>query len=332
MPPISKLHGLALGLAATVLVPSPSTAQAPATAGGARSPGDTIVVVGQIDWLDKSDITALREGVIKQIEYQTGDRVEVGKPIGSLHDESARLAVAKAEVAANSTGAIERAKASESIAKTRLAISYNLLRLNANNVTPEQIKMEEAELLAARASIQEATEQQNLAKAELAIARQLLDEHTIIAPFTGYVTERMKAPAESVRASEPVLRLVRTDKLRFFGYVPLESAQRVHEGDIVEVRPVIEDAELPVEAMRFKGKVVNLTREVSTIGRTEIQVLAEIDNPADGAGTIGQELLRGMKGEMTIQVGSAPARASAPAAPTAVGSRDAGLPALPSTR
>jgi multidrug efflux pump subunit AcrA (membrane-fusion protein) len=118
MPPIAKTHGLVLGLAATMLVPTLSSAQAPAPAGGARSPGDTIVVVGQIDWLDKSDITALREGVIKQIEYQTGDRVEAGKPIGSLHDESARLAVAKAEVAAKSTGAIERAKATERIAMT----------------------------------------------------------------------------------------------------------------------------------------------------------------------------------------------------------------------
>jgi multidrug efflux pump subunit AcrA (membrane-fusion protein) len=310
--------GTASALAATALGQAPPPGAAPAARPAAARPaGETLVLGGNIDWIEKSDVTSLREGVIKQIEFQVGDRVEAGQPIGYLHAKSAELAVKKAEVAANSVGSIERAKAQLDVALSKVAMLENLQRGNRANVPPEEMRNAKAEAMIANAMVTEAKENQALAQAELAIARQIHEEHTIYAPpFTGYVTERMKGPNESVRASDAVLRIGRTDKLRFFGYLPLESASRVRPGDLVEVRPVIDDNESPIEGRVFRGKVVNTSQEVSTVNRTELQVLAEIDNPEVDDSAL--RLKAGMKGEMTIFLGApAPAvgaarRAAAP--------------------
>src|SRR5208337_2958637 len=90
-----------------------------------------------VDWIEKSDVAALREGVIEKMELRLGDPALVSKPIGYLHREAAELTVADAQ-------------------------------------------------------IQEATENQAVAKAELALAQQILKEHTIVAPFDGVVIKRMK--------------------------------------------------------------------------------------------------------------------------------------------
>ncbi len=114
MLPSPKAAALAVGILTALSVATLAQQAAPGARPPARSTGETLVVDGQIDWLEKSDVSALREGVIKTIEFQVGDRVKADEPIGYLHDEAAKLAVAKAEVAATSTGAIKKAEASRS--------------------------------------------------------------------------------------------------------------------------------------------------------------------------------------------------------------------------
>ena len=73
-----------------------------------------------------------------------------------------------------------------------------------------------------------------LAKDELELAENALDEHTIRAPFSGVIMKRIKNPGESVRANEPVVELGNLDKLRVFAFIPLEYVYRVTEGAVVE--------------------------------------------------------------------------------------------------
>lgn len=304
---IPRAAGLAAALTAVVTLAA--SAQQPPRA--ARSPGETLAVQGNLDWLEKSDVSALREGVIERIEFQVGDRVMAGTVIGNLHQTSAELAVAKAKVAAESVGAVKKAQAQKALAQQQMAILINLQNQNKLNVTLEEMKKAEAEVAVAAAMEQEAIENRALAAAEVAIAEQAVAEHTIHAPpFTGYVTIRMKNPNEAVRASEPVVQIGRTDKLRFHGFLPFESAARVSIGDAVEFRPQIDESELPIEQKRFTGRVTALGREVSTVGRTEVQVLAEIDNP-ENPDHPGLELIAGMKGDLVITLRHGEAAAGA---------------------
>ena len=57
-------------------------------------------------------------------------------------------------------------------------------------VSAEEMAKEEGELKVADAMTKEAKEQQAAAKAELALAEQILEEHTIRAPFDGVVIKR----------------------------------------------------------------------------------------------------------------------------------------------
>src|SRR5436305_2002941 len=98
MPVSKKAAAMAVGIVVAV-----SAATLGQDRGGSPRPSasnaETIVMAGNINWIDISDVSALKAGVIKSIELEVGDEVEEGKEIGLLHDEIARLTMAKAEIA-----------------------------------------------------------------------------------------------------------------------------------------------------------------------------------------------------------------------------------------
>jgi RND family efflux transporter MFP subunit len=269
---------------------------------------NTVVVSGGLVWLEKSDVSALREGVLKSIEYHVGARVKPGDEIGRLHDEMADLALKKAELTASSLGQLAKAKAVRAQADAELARAIRLLELGkqkgANYIATEDVEKAKANVAVAIAEIQTAEENLKIAAQERDIQKRLLEEHAIIAPFGGIITERYKNPEESVRASEPVVQLVRTDKLRFTGWVPFDVSFRIKEGDLVEVIPSIEGADLPIERTRFRGKVTYLSREVNSLRKTEVQIFADIDNPPNPQDP-KQELSPGMKVDMIVYLNGA---------------------------
>lgn len=290
------------------LAQQPAPAAAPA-GGGAQvgSASKSLVMQGTIKFLEESDVAALRDGVIRQIEFNVGDRIEEDEPIGYLHDEMAKLKLQRQKVVAESIGATQRAQAQLKLSLNELAIRENLRRKDPRLVTDEEMRSYQARVEAASADATAAAEEKKIAEAELGLAEREVEEHIIRAPFTGYVTNRMKDPGEAVQANEPVLRLGRTDKLRFFGYLPLANAVTVSIGDVVDVQPEIADGDLAIEKVTFRGKVAAIGREVTAVGRTEVQVIAEITNAQEDPNSpgIGTSLLAGLKGRMTIYTGSA---------------------------
>jgi RND family efflux transporter MFP subunit len=307
--------------------------QATAPARSAAAPSNQIVLTGTVKFWDESDVAALREGVLKEIEFNVGDRIEAGQEIGRLHDEVAQLKLARQDVAASSTGAIDRARAQKQLAMSDMARLERLKQMNPQNVTPSETDLAKSRLNAAVADEKAAEEEIKLARADRDLAQRELDEQIIRAPFTGYITNRMKDPGEAVQANEPVIRLGRTDRLRFFGYLPLESAVRIRLGDQVEVQAEVADGDLAVEQIKFPGRVVAIGQEASTVGRTEVIVHAQIDNTADeveDAGVDGK-LLSGLKARMTIHLGTGDGKrpASVARAQPAPNAGAAALPVLP---
>ena len=53
---------------------------------------------------------------------------------------------------------------------------------------------------------------------------------------------------------EPVLRIAKTDRYKFVGWVPLELSQRILAGDVIQFRAVVPEANLEVEKRVFDGK------------------------------------------------------------------------------
>ena len=101
-----------------------TTLSAAAIAQGPRGKGsaaDAVQVSGYIEWVIKSDVSALTEGVIYKMERKAGDQVRAGDEVGELYARKAELTVAKAEIAAKNTSAIEKGQAQKELAQSELA-------------------------------------------------------------------------------------------------------------------------------------------------------------------------------------------------------------------
>jgi RND family efflux transporter MFP subunit len=310
-----KLAALAAGFGTALAVAGYGTVGAAQNPSSAADPQTLVVDEATLDWIEKSNVAALREGVIDRMELEIGDEVARGKPIGYLHSEIAELAVKKAKLAAASKGPMEKAKAQKELAVTVVALNERLDARQKGIVSYEEKQKAVAELKVAQAMIIEEGEKIGLNQAELDLAERTLAEHTIVAPFDGVVIERMKHPGERVGANEAVVRLGNLGKLRAYTWVPLEFAFRVKEGQIVELQPRLEGernrAPLPIERKRFRGKITFVDPQIQPVGERARRVFAEFDNK-DG------ELSPGLKGSLTIYLSSE----GAPAAPApAVGAR-----------
>src|SRR5271166_376973 len=273
----------------------------PAAANPNRNPTATATALvldelATVDWIEKSDVAALREGVIEKMELRLGDPALVSRPIGYLHREAAELTVAKNKIQAESVGAIEKGKAAVEVAASRVARDKRLNDRKPGMVSAEDVAKDEGELKVADAQTKEAMENQAAAQAELALAREILKEHTIVAPFDGVVIKRYKNPGESVRANEAVVQIGKLSRLCANAYVPLKHAFKVKEGQIVEIQPKVDSADggkEEIESLRFRGRITFVDPQIQAIAETARRIRAEFDNP-------DFRLLPGLKVQMTI--------------------------------
>jgi RND family efflux transporter MFP subunit len=271
--------------------------------GGAAPPANSAVQalvldeVARIDWIEKSDVAALREGVIETMELQIGMPVKKGGTIGALHKKIAELTVAKTELQAKQTAPAEKAQAQKKVALSVVARNKRLEEKKPGLVSAEDIAKAEGELEVADAQLHEALENQGIAKAELDLSERTLEEHTILAPFDGIIIKRMKNPGESVRASEAVVQLGNLSKLCANAYLPLAYAYRVKEDQIVEIQVRITGTRggepLPIEKKRFRGKITFVDPQIQAVAETAVRIRAEFQNP-------NFELRPGLEVQMTI--------------------------------
>lgn len=327
MPLTRKAFALSLGLLGTL---SAATIAQPQRSG--QSDGQTLTVEdATVDWFQKSDVSALREGVIDRMELRIGK--EVGSPvngqgaiIGYLHKEVADLEVAQARIQAESNGAILKAEAQRELSVRVLKRNESLLKKGPNFISQEEIQKAEAEYLVANAAVLEARDTQKLAVAKLASAQRAADEHVIRAPFAGWVIEEYKHEGESVRANEPVVKVGNLDKVRVWAYIPIEYAYSVIVGTEIAIQPRLSNGartgKHPIEQKKFRGVVTFVDPALQAIGESGVRVFAEIDNQ-------GHELRPGLRATMTFFLkpeGTTPLPATAPAS---VGARSPELPPLP---
>jgi RND family efflux transporter MFP subunit len=339
MPLPRKILALAAGATFALSAAAISTTQAQQPA-EPRSSGDVVQDNdATIEWIEKSKVAPLIEGNLESVELEIGKTVEKNGQIGALYHRKAELTLKKAELAANSTGAIEKAKAQKDQAVSVVARNSRLLRKDPNYVPKEDIEKADAELRMALAMIKQAEEERALSQAEYELAKNQVEEHLIRAPFSGVILEWLKKPGESVSAREPVVEMGNLDKLRVFAFLPIETATRVKEGMIVEFQPRLSEIRggtHPIAGKKFQGVISFIDPQIQAINETAVRVYAEFKNPT-------HELRPGYKGTLTVFLNSpvaapaarteapAPADAVVPAATASAPAPAAGsdLPPLP---
>jgi RND family efflux transporter MFP subunit len=92
-------------------------------------------------------------------------------------------------------------------------------------------------------------------RSEVELAKNAVAESTIFAPFDGIVEERNTAAGAYVKTGDPVVSMVRCDRVRFLGAVPEKQAHLVTLGQEVHIHLRNEPQPRAVQVSRLRPQI-----------------------------------------------------------------------------
>jgi len=181
----------------------------------------TLSAVGGLKTPEHVTISPKKAGIIEKISVREGERVRKGQVLVQLDDMDAKLQV-------------ERAAARVMEAEASLETNRNTLlryqKLLESKVIPQQtfddislrVKLDEARLA--------------LARTELNLAKQNLQDHRIISPIEGVINLKIASLGEHVNVApkDEILTIVQMDPLELEFYVPENWAGRIRQGSQIQ--------------------------------------------------------------------------------------------------
>lgn len=240
--------------------------------------------------IDDVQVPAQESGLLAAVNIEDGLVVKKDELLAQIDDRQARLQRFAAETEREAALAkasddieVRFSEASLEVAKAELASNE---KINAS--TPGLVPITEIRRL--KLTKTRAELQIDKSKLDLSVAKMTAEVHEaavkaadesiqrrrIVAPLDGVVTARLKQTGEWVNAGEPVLRLMRMDRLRVEG---LLSAADFNPDELHQ-RPVTVEVELAHgRRAQFTGKVTYISPLV-TAGN-KYRVRAEVVNRAE---------------------------------------------------
>ncbi|MCA9205609.1 MAG: HlyD family efflux transporter periplasmic adaptor subunit [Pirellulaceae bacterium] len=302
------LMSLAMGVVGTTVV-----AQRPSFTRSSANPsrgGNVVLSHCVISLIDDIQIPAEQAGVLVEIVAQENARVQPGDLLAKVDASDAllRKAAAEAELAAAKAKAendieIRNAIATAKVADAEYADSLDINRRSPNTIAATQLRREQ--LTAERehlridvAKMQQAIDgyQVHVRKAELDAAMNEIERRQVDAPIAGEVVQLYRRAGEWVQPGDPIMRLVRMDRLRVEGFV---DAANYSARDVQGARVTI-SVQLPGGSRRsFEGEITFVSPIVEANG--EYRVWAEVENTMEDNFWV---LRPGKSAEMEIYVGT----------------------------
>jgi multidrug efflux pump subunit AcrA (membrane-fusion protein) len=309
-------------IGSTMVLVAVVLAAPPARTAEARQPGATRVALASpshqplaevvqipdcfIYLLEDVQVPALEAGAIKTLAVAEGAIVKKGQPVAVLDDREPLVRKLKAELERDA--AIEKASDDVEIRFAEASLAFSTAELNrlisiekkALN-TVAGTEMERAKLARQRDVLQI-----EKAKLDLKVAKMTADVHQaeveaadialarrqIVSPVDGEVATVFHERQEWVSAGEPVVQIVRMDRLRVEGFV---SASDVNVSEIASGNVVVDVQLARGRKERFTGKVVFISPIVTSGGKYRVR--AEVENRREQ----GQWLLRpGLNAAMSV--------------------------------
>lgn len=244
--PHHRLPGAALASALVIMAAGSSLAAADRSPLVVVSTAQTDTVIRQVPLT--GTVTSARiaklstevSGQVEGVNVEVGDRVETGAALIDLDREIEQLTL---EALRAST---RQARAELADARRRYQDAQRLRE--QKNISENELRLRQAEV-----EIDGATLKQKQAEEQRQQAR--VDRHTLRAPFSGVISERMTETGEWIEPGSPVVTLVAFDDLRiefrvpqeFYASINPQSAlsvtldalpEREFDGTIVAVVPV----------------------------------------------------------------------------------------------
>lgn len=175
----------------------------------------------------------------------------------------------------------------------KLDIAREALRGQELAVGAADLQVAQAEAEHEVAQMQAALKQQDLELARLDVARR-----SLASPLDGVVVQIYRHRGEWVQPGDPVLRILRLNRLWVEGFIRVEDLSKCVEQSPVRVTVALNRD----ETLEVNGRVVFIGREVDPVNR-EVLIRAEIPND-------DLRLLPGMEGDMDVLGVKPPATAA----------------------
>lgn len=215
-----------------------------------------ITAPGSFVAFEEATLSAETPAIVAELRVKEGTRVRRGTVLMVMEKTKAELAVKQAEAG------LAQAQANFEKAKSELARKEILL--SDRTISQGTFDTFKAQNDAAAAAVQGA-------ESTLALARERLEDMTVVAPFAGVIKEKKTAIGEYVGGGDPLLVLIQDDPLKLQFEVPEKHADRLSVGQ--EVRTQV--TALPGET--FKGEISTIFPVLAVASRT-IRVEALVPN------------------------------------------------------
>ncbi len=237
--------------------------------GASRTPRRNIVMLERclVSLMDDLELTAQEDGILTSVEVREGMPVKKKRQLAQIDDresEARRVAASAAHLRAKEeaeNNVDQRfAEASEKVAKADYDQGLAANRRHAGAVAPAEIRRRKLAWDKTVLSIEQAKVDRALAgrdmeirAAELEQASYAVKRRKIVSPMDGLIVEVKKRAGAWVTRGEPLMRIVRMDRLRIAGHVnAAKFGPHEINGRSVSIRVRLERGRIE----HFKGKVV----------------------------------------------------------------------------
>lgn len=223
-----------------------------------------------------ADVGSLFIGVIEEVKVQRGDRVRKGQVIAVLSADIERAALSIAYSKAQNAADVQAADAYLAFARQKLTRAEVLVKKNF--ISPQAFEQTRVEYEVAEQKLAQTREQLRMSQRELNLAQAQLAQRTIRSPFDGVIADRYLSAGERIE-QQPLVRIIKVDRLRVQVVVPHTLFSKINTGDSASVLP-----DLP-NTSAIKARVTMVDKALDAASNTfRVQLLLPNKNLALPAG------------------------------------------------
>jgi len=260
-----------------------------------------------VSLIEDVQIPAKEAGVLVGFNVKQGALVEKDALLAKIDDriaqnehDAALVDYRAAREQADNDINVRYAAAAADVAEAEYQAAVEANQRVRGAISPAELRRLQLEAKRAKLQIEQSQLEQKMSKynvqrrtTEVTAADEAVRRRQITAPVDGVIHEIYRQAGEWVNPGDPVLRIVRVDRLRIEGFLNVTEISPIEVID----RPVAVQVELARgQKARFEGRVVYVSQLVQAGG--QYRVWAEVENRSVNK----QWLLRpGLTAEMTIR-------------------------------
>ncbi|MBX3436207.1 MAG: HlyD family efflux transporter periplasmic adaptor subunit [Planctomycetaceae bacterium] len=234
-----------------------------------------------VDKLATNDVAMRLAGKVRQVAQNQLDRAESARArfpnsVSDAEVDGLKLSIEKATLEA------EQAEFDQAIEALKVAVEDEALAAQRLAIDRARLEIDQVQSDRERERLEVLLAEQNVQLAKLAVERR-----QITSPVDGIVVERYRQQGEWVQPGENVVRVIRMDRLRVEGFLPLEQLSEFNIN--TEVRLTVQAGR---DVLERPARIVFINPEIDPVNR-EARVWAEVDNS-------DRKLRPGMRGTLTL--------------------------------